>query len=548
MLNGPPGTGKTTIARAIAAALKRESRFISFAGVTDPAFVKGHKRTYMDAQPGIFVKELIKARCMNPVFILDEVDKLSKHFHGVDPYYALMEILNPEENQNFTDHYMDIKVDFSNVVFILTANQVLNMLEPLRNRLEIIDVPAYIEEEKLTIAKNYLIPGVLNEHGLNKDNITFSDETLIRIIKGWCYYESGVRELRRCLEKIARKHAKDLLAQFEKKYPQFSNETENNKEIQEKEKQVPKEKQSDVASNSQNIDFENKHALRNEPSKTEKNNEKSTSQSPTPEKEESLSAIKLKELKDEYKLSFDFTKDPEDEQLKNYLGMPVFDDVYERKNKKPRAGIANVLTVSGFTGHVLSVECIYDPSSVDKKGQFSSTGNLQKVLQESLSIARINALRFLPADKIKEISEKNIHIHFLSGSTPKDGPSAGISICSAFVSLALDKPIPNDVSMTGELSLNGEVCKIGGVQAKVTASKALDIRRIILPWGNKTEFFELPEMLKQGLTVYFVKEYQEVYEILFGENQELLKSIDKYVDGQFIQPIQTKPDNMNQPL
>jgi len=213
--------------------------------------------------------------------------------------------------------------------------------------------------------------------------------------------------------------------------------------------------------------------------------------------------------------------------------------MYERKHKKPRPGNANVLTVSGFVGHVLTVECVYDPSASEKKGQFSSTGNLQKVLQESLIIARINALRFLTPEKGKELAEKNIHIHFLQGGTQKDGPSAGISITSAFISLALGKPIPSDISMTGEMSLNGEVYKIGGVQAKVTASKALDIKRIILPWGNKTEFFELPNMLKQGLTVYFVKDYSEVFEILFAENKNL-ESIEKFQDGQFIQPLQIK--------
>jgi len=156
----------------------------------------------------------------------------------------------------------------------------------------------------------------------------------------------------------------------------------------------------------------------------------------------------------------------------------------------------------------------------------------------------MNAFRFLPQEKIKELSEKNIHVHFLSGATQKDGPSAGISITSAFLSLVLGKPIPNDLSMTGEISLNGEVCKIGGVQAKLTASKALDIKRIILPWGNKTEFYELPKMLKEGLTVYFVKEYKEVYEIIFGENQTVLDSIEKFVDGKFVRPIGKEAGSM----
>jgi len=558
LLNGPPGTGKTTIAKAIATALKRESRFISFAGVTDPSFVKGHKRTYLDAQPGVFVKELIKAKVMNPVFILDEVDKLSKHFQGVDPYYALMEILNPEENHNFTDHYLDIRVDFSNVIFILTSNQVLNMLEPLRNRLEIIEVPAYIEQEKLTIAKKYLIPSVLQEHGLPPDSIIFDDETITRIVKGWCYYESGVRELRRCFEKIARKHAREILDIHAEKLPSLKTEQEVTPEVpQDKpiQQEIPSqhvEQQIATAGNlgdtqqlvadQQNIDFGAKASAENESQTANKETQQSNENAKPISAAENPELKQLLEIRNSTKLVFDASKDPEDEQLKKYLGMPVFDDMYERKHKKPFVGTANVLTVSGFVGHVLSVECVYDLTNTEKKGQLTSSGNLQKVLQESLNIARINALRFLSPEKIKEISEKNIHVHFLQGATPKDGPSAGISITTAFLSLALNKPIPSDISMTGEISLNGEVCKIGGVQAKVTASKALDIKRIILPWGNKTDFFELPKMLKEGLTVYFVKEYKDVYNIVFGEDPKALDSIEKFVDGKFIQPIQPKEE------
>mmetsp|Transcript_15362 Transcript_15362/g.13090 ORF Transcript_15362/g.13090 Transcript_15362/m.13090 type:complete len:363 (+) Transcript_15362:1324-2412(+) len=221
LLNGPPGTGKTKIARAIAESLKREHRFVSFSGVNDPTHIKGHKRTYVDSQPGIFIKELIKAKTMNPVFVLDEIDKINRSSSGADPYYALMEILNPEENKNFTDHFLDIRVDFSQVIFILTSNEKLNMLEPLRNRLEIIDVPSYVEQEKLCIAKDYLLPEIFEEHHLKEGDIVFDDQTLSRIIKGWCYYESGVRNLRRCLEKISRKYVSNLMEKFAQAYPEL---------------------------------------------------------------------------------------------------------------------------------------------------------------------------------------------------------------------------------------------------------------------------------------------------------------------------------------
>lgn len=304
---------------------------------------------------------------------------------------------------------MDITIDFSQVIFILTANQLMNMLEPLQNRLEIIDVQAYIQEEKLEIAKNFLIKQTLESNGIKQELILYDNDTIKKIIQSWCYYESGVRELKRCFEKIARKYAIELLVK--------------NPEVFEHKADPDQEEDGEPKEVVQTLQY-------------------------------SCSQLEVLDLRQDKNL----------EVLQKYLGPPPFDASLEnRSEKKFPPGKINILTVGGMIGNVLSVECCYDESEPDKKGTLTSSGNLKNVLQESLKIAKINALKYLNQHEKQNLQQKNIHIHFMDGSAPKDGPSAGTAICTALISIAKAFQIPSNIAMTGELSLNGNVCKIGNI-------------------------------------------------------------------------------------
>lgn len=544
LLHGPPGTGKTSIAKNIANSLKRSCRLISFSGVTDSYFIKGHRRTYVDSQPGVFIKEIIKSGVMNPVLILDEIDKLGQTRHGSDPYNALLEILNPEENANFVDHYLDIKVDFSHVIFILTANEIFHILEPLKNRLEIISIPGYIEEEKLSIAQNYILPQVLQENGVREDHLRFNNQVLLQIIKGWCFYENGVRELRRCLERITRKYVAEVMEQIpESSAKDLEDDSAFLSEIKEeltKTKTEKKNPQEAIVNSLNNI--ANIAVLSNSPDANPHQNSNANNISPLEDRFEIKqdSSQSLQPIQSAFKnlapsLSFDQkTNEQIYEFLRKYLGPPDQDyHLEERTSKVFPPGILNILSVANHIGHVLKVECVYDLSKPDKKGEFTTSGNLKNVVQESIQIAKINAFRHLNEEQSKKASERNIHVHFMSGAQPKDGPSAGIAFCTAFLSLILEKPVPSNWSMTGELTLKGEISRIGGVNGKIIASKSLRINKIIMPLANLEEVMDLPKKLLDGLDIYFVKEYKEVFALIF-EGEELVPMLK---NGEFMQEI-----------
>jgi len=420
-LVGPPGVGKTSIGRSVARALGKEFFRFSVGGMRDEAEIKGHRRTYIGALPGKIIQGLKITKIKDPVFMIDEVDKMGVSYQG-DPSSALLEVLDPEQNFSFRDHYLDLPFDVSNVFFIVTANTLDTIPAPLRDRMEIIQIPGYIDSEKIEIAKNYLIPKSLERNGLKKNQVKYTRDALLAIAEGYAR-EAGVRNFEKLVDKIHRKIA----------YTHVMKQTST------KDKIIVDKK-----------------------------------------------------------------------SLEKYLGKERFD--FEDIKRATIPGTAIGLAWTSMGGETLIIEAVANPG---KEG-FKLSGQMGSVMQESAGIA-YTWVRHYSAEKYNipasYFEERQIHLHIPEGATPKDGPSAGITMATALMSLVLNRKITDRLAMTGELSLTGQVLPIGGLREKTVAAKRNKINKIIIPKNNVKDLEEIPENVKKGITFYPVERMEEVLAI-----------------------------------
>lgn len=424
-LVGPPGVGKTSLAKSIARSINRNFVRISLGGVRDEAEIRGHRRTYIGAMPGRIIQGMKKAKTINPVFLLDEIDKMSNDFRG-DPAAALLEVLDPEQNNSFSDHFIEEPYDLSNVMFIATANYVNHIPSPLLDRMELISLPGYTEVEKIHIAKEHLIPKQIKENGLQRGNLQIRDDALIKLIREYTR-EAGVRELERMIATLCRKTAKLIISGNQKRVI--------------------------------------------------------------------VTAKRLGEL----------------------LGKPLYR--YGRMELEDQVGTATGLAYTPFGGDTLSIEVAHYPG----KGELILTGKLGDVMQESAQAAfsyirsRAEELN-IAADFHKKY---DIHIHVPEGATPKDGPSAGITIATALISSLTGRKVRRDVGMTGEITLRGNVLPIGGLKEKALSAHRAGLRKIIIPADNERDLEDIPKSVRDDLEFILVKHLDEVLKYaLVEENDE----------------------------
>ncbi len=422
-LVGPPGVGKTSLALSIAESLGRKVAKISVGGINDEAEIVGHRRTYVGANPGRIIQGIRKAGTANPVFIIDEIDKMTKDIKG-DPASSLLEVLDPEQNSKFSDHYIEEEFDLSKVLFIATANYIEQIPYELRDRLEVIELTSYTEYEKLEIAKDHLIPRALEEHGLTSLQVQIDEEAILAMIR---YYtkEAGVRELDRVIASLFRKIVKKIL--LEKKQVFYH--------IEEKD-------------------------------------------------------------------------------LATFLGKKKY--AFEKKGSHAEVGVVYGMAYTLFGGDILPIEVTKFPG----KGELILTGSLGDVMRESCHIAfsyiKANASEFLL--DLTELSSSDIHIHVPEGAVTKDGPSAGIAITTALISLFKNQAVSNTISMTGEITLRGRVLPIGGLREKVIGAHRAGIRKVFLPKENENDLDLVPEEIKKEMQFVFVNNYSDVYRRIFRKN------------------------------
>lgn len=430
-LVGPPGVGKTSLGQSIAKATGRKYVRMALGGVRDEAEIRGHRRTYIGSLPGKLVQKMAKVGVKNPLFLLDEIDKMSSDMRG-DPASALLEVLDPEQNNSFSDHYLEVDYDLSDVMFVATSNS-MNIPGPLLDRMEVIRLSGYTEDEKLNIAKNHLIGKQMERNGLKAKELEITDSAVIGMIR---YYtrEAGVRSLEREVSKVCRKAVKDIL---------------------------------------------------------------------------------LKKSKDKVVVTQD--------NLKDYLGVQRFD--YGKADKDNQIGQVTGLAWTQVGGDLLTIET----TSVPGKGKMTSTGSLGDVMQESIkaamTVVRSRAEKLRINDDFYE--KRDIHVHVPEGATPKDGPSAGIAMCTALVSSLTGNPVKCDVAMTGEITLRGEVLAIGGLKEKLLAAHRGGIKTVVIPKDNERDLEEIPDNVKKDLSIHPVKWIDEVLDIALQEPVESFKVVKK---------------------
>ncbi|HEX7817713.1 endopeptidase La, partial [Dyella sp.] len=459
-LVGPPGVGKTSLGQSIAKATNRKFVRMSLGGVRDEAEIRGHRRTYIGSMPGRIVQNMNKIGTRNPLFVLDEIDKMSMDFRG-DPSSALLEVLDPEQNHAFNDHYLEVDLDLSEVMWVATANS-LNIPGPLLDRMEVIRIPGYTEDEKLAIAQRYLLPKQLKANGLKPEELKVGEEAVRDIVR---YYtrESGVRSLEREVSKICRKVVKELTLG-----------------------EVKKAKADTKAGASSKA------------------------------KSAKLRSIKV-----------------DSDNLEKFLGVRRFD--FGRKEQQNEVGLVTGLAWTQVGGDLLSIEA----SVVSGKGRLVHTGQLGDVMKESIQAA-LSVVR-ARADNLgidPTFHEKlDVHIHVPEGATPKDGPSAGIAMCTALVSALTKVPVRSEVAMTGEITLRGRVLPIGGLKEKLLAAHRGGITTVIIPEENKKDLADIPKNITQSLEIHPVRWIDEVLDIVL---ERPLQPLAKEGDGE---AVAAKVDN-----
>ncbi|KAL2153131.1 hypothetical protein VTH82DRAFT_4286 [Thermothelomyces myriococcoides] len=473
---GPPGVGKTSIGKSIARALNRQYYRFSVGGLTDVAEIKGHRRTYVGALPGRVIQALKKCQTENPLILIDEIDKIGRGYQG-DPSSALLELLDPEQNSSFLDHYMDVPVDLSRVLFVCTANMTDTIPRPLLDRMEVIRLSGYVSDEKMAIAERYLAPQAQELAGLKDVNVRLDKSAIEELIKSYCR-EAGVRNLKKQIEKVYRKSALKIVQDLgEEALPEEKALTDEGKAAAEESDKEGKAQEAGKAAS-----------------------EKETVEQPR------------KPLKVPESVQVTIDKD----NLKDYVGPPIFTS--DRLYDVTPPGVTMGLAWTQLGGAAMYVEAILQaalkPSS---RPSLEITGNLKTVMKESSTIAYSFAKSLMAREFPNNhfLEKAKIHVHIPEGAVQKDGPSAGITMATSLLSLALDTPVDPTVAMTGELTLTGKVLRIGGLREKTVAARRAGCKMIIFPQDNMSDWLELPENIKEGIEGRPASWYSEVFDLIF---------------------------------